>query len=90
MPSGLETVHQVLGGHIESILGVWAVTDNAILFVGGVTGEETALQVVNASEEAGLMVTPPTRLAVAANESLYVVQPNSITIIKCTSITTKR
>ena len=90
LPKGLETVHQALGGHIDSIPGVWAMTDNAILFVGGVTGVETTLQVVNASEGAGLKVAPPTRLAIGANETVYVVQTNSITIIKCIYLITKR
>lgn len=83
-------MHQVLGSHIESIPVVWTVTDNAVLVVADVTGKETALQLVNASEGVGLKVTPPTRLAIAANETVYVVQTSSITMIKCSSISAKR
>ena len=90
LPKGLESVHQVVDGYVGSTPGVWTVTDNAVLFVGGVTGEETALQLVNASEGAGVTVVTPTRLAVASNESVYVVQPSSITIIKCSSLSEKR
>lgn len=83
-------MHQVLGSHIQSSPVVWTVTDNAVLLVAGVTGKETALQLVNASEGASLKVTPPTRLAIAANESVYVVQTSSITIIKCSSVSAER
>ena len=78
-------VHQVVAGAVGGLNGVWALTNDSVVFVWELS-ESEELQVFNVTSYLSVSSSPKTRVARHSNGSVFVVDATSITHFTCSAL----